>query len=131
MRATALGAPRAVPGRLVPVAAGAVAIVLAVPVFVLAEWPLAGWAIAAVLWVGAQALGLLLARLRPSTDNLAGSTVLAFGMMVRALAVLVVLVAVAASDRTLGLAAALVYALGYTTELGVSVASYYGQEPTA
>jgi hypothetical protein len=37
---------------------------------------------------------------------------------------------VAASDRKLGLAAALVYAFAYTTELAVSVATYYVQEPT-
>jgi hypothetical protein len=77
-----------------------------------------------------QGLGLLLARIKPSPDNLAASTVLAFGMMARVLAVLVVLIAVAASDRKLGLAAALVYAFAYTTELAVSVATYYVQEPT-
>jgi hypothetical protein len=83
-----------------------------------------------LLWVGAQAIGWLLARIRPSADNLAASTVLAFGMMARVLAVLVVLVAVAASDRGLGLAAVLVYALAYTAELAVSLGSYYVQEPT-
>jgi hypothetical protein len=131
MRATALGAPRPVPGRLLPVAAGALVIVLALPLFLLAGWPLAGWAIAAVLWVGVQAIGLLLARIRPAPDNLAASGVLAFGMMGRLLAVLVVLVAVAASDGALAVAAALVYALAYTSELAVSVATYYVQEPTA
>jgi hypothetical protein len=131
MRATALGAPRPIPSRLPPVAAGALVIAVALPVFALAGWPLAGWAIAALLWFGAQALGLLLARVRPSPDNLAASGVLAFGMMGRVLVVLVVLVAVAASDARLGLAAALVYALAYTAELAVSVVSYYTQEPTA
>ena len=125
-----LGAPRPVPSRMIPVAAGGLVIVLALPLFVLAGWRLAGWAIAAVLWVGVQAFGLLLARIRPSTDNLAASGVLAFGMMGRALAVLFVLVAVAASDGRLALAAALLYALAYTAELVVSVASYYVQEPS-
>lgn len=106
-------------------------IALALPVFLLAGWRLAGWGIAAVLWIGAQALGLLLARIRPSADNLAASGVLAFGMMGRALAVLVVLVAVAVSDGGLALAAALVYALAYTAELAASLATYYTQEPTA
>jgi hypothetical protein len=104
---------------------------LALPVFLLAGWRLAGWAIAALLWSGAQALGLLLARVHPSADNLAASSVLAFAMMGRVLAVLVVLVALAASDRSLALAALLVYALAYTAELAVSVASYYVQEPSA
>lgn len=104
---------------------------LALPVFLLAGWPVAGWAVAAVLWVGSQALSLLLARLKPSTDNLAASGVLAFAMMIRLLVVLVVLVALAASNRGVGLAAALLYGLAYTTELVLSVLGYYGQEPTA
>ena len=131
MRATALGSPRPIPGRALPVAAGGAVVLLALPLFALAEWRLAGWGIAALLWAGAQALGLLLARVRPSPDNLAASGVLAFAMMGRVLAVLVVLVAVAASDGGLALAAALVYALAYTAELVASLASYYAQEPSA
>ncbi len=130
MRATALGSPRPIPNRLLPVAAGTAALLLALPIFLVAGWRFGGWAIAAVLWVGTQALGLLLARIKPSPDNLAASTVLAFGMMARVLAVLVVLLAVAASNRELGLAAALVYAAAYTAELGTSLATYYVQEPS-
>ena len=106
-------------------------IALALPVFLLAGWALTGWAIAALLWVGSQAFGLLLSRLSPSADNLAGSGVLAFGMMIRMLAVLVVLLVVVGSDKDVGLAAALVYGLAYTAELGLSLAGYYTQEPTA
>jgi hypothetical protein len=131
VKATALGAPRPIPGRRLPAAAGGVVIALALPIFLLTGWRLAGWAIAAVLWVAAQALGVLLARVRPSADNLAASGVLAFGMMARVLVVLVVLVAVAASDGGLALTAILVYALAYTAELAVSVATYYVQEPRA
>ena len=80
--------------------------VLALPVFLLAGWSLSGWAIAALLWIGSQAFGLLLSRLSPSADNLAGSGVLAFGMMIRMLAVLVVLLVVVGSDKDVGLAAA-------------------------
>ena len=76
-------------------------------------------------------LGALLSRIRPSTTNLAASGVLAFGMMFRALAVLVGLIAVAASDASLGLAAVAVFGLAYTAELAVSLLAYYGQEPTA
>jgi hypothetical protein len=130
VRATVLGAPRPIPGNLAAVAAGGLVILLALPVFLLAGWRLEGWGIAAVLWVGAQAVGLLLARIRPSADNLAASGVLAFGMMGRVLAVLVVLVAVAASDRKLGLAAVVVYGLSSTTELAVKIATYYNQQPT-
>ena len=131
MRTTALGAPRPVPGRLLPVATGGVVIALALPIFIVAGWPVDGWVVAAVVWVGVQTLGLMLARIRPSPDNLAASSVLAFGMMGRLLAVLVVLVAVTASNHTVGLAATLLYALAYTAELAVSLATYYVQEPRA
>ena len=46
--------PRPVPGRLVPALAGSVVIVLALPVFVVAGWPLDGWLLAATLWVAAE-----------------------------------------------------------------------------
>ena len=127
-----LGAPRPAPQRRwAGAAAGGLVVALALPVFLVAGWPLSGWAIAAVLWVGGQAFGLLLARITPSADNPAGSGILAFGMMFRMLAVLVVLLVAASSDRDVGLAAALVYGLAYTAELGLSLAGYYGQEPTA
>jgi hypothetical protein len=127
-----LGAPRPVPARrFAGLAAGALVVALALPLFVLAGWSLKGWAIAAVLWLGVQAFGLLLARVRPSSENLAASGALAAGMMLRLLAVLVVLLAVAASDKDAGLAAALVYGAAYTAELAVGLAGYYGQEPTA
>ena len=126
-----LGAPRPTPRGWVPALGGGLMIVFALPVFLVAGWPLSGWAIAAVLWAGGQCFGLLLARFRPSPDNLAGSGVLAFGMMIRMLAVLVVLLVVASSDGGVGLAAALTYGLAYTAELGLSLAGYYSQEPTA
>lgn len=126
-----LGAPRPVPERWAPVAAGGLVVALALPVFLVAGWRLSGWVIAAVLWAGGQAFGLLLARFKPSTESLAGSGMLAFGMMARLLAIMVVLVAVASSDPRLALAAALVYGLAYTAELGLSLVGYYSQEPTA
>jgi len=128
-----LGAPRAYPERqrLLGPAAGALTIVLALPLFLIADWPLEGWAVAAVLWVGVQALGLLLARVKPSPDNVAASGALAFGMMFRLLVVLAVLLALAASDRDAGLAAALTYGAAYTAELAISLLGYYGQEPRA
>jgi hypothetical protein len=126
-----LGAPRPIPRARLGPAAAALAIAFALPLFLLADWPVSGWAIAAVLWVGGQAFGVLLARFKPSPDNLAGSGVLAFGMMIRLLAVLVVLVAVATNDAAVGLAAALVYGTAYTAELLLALVGYYSQEPTA
>ncbi|MDP9231176.1 MAG: hypothetical protein M3O73_00235 [Actinomycetota bacterium] len=126
-----LGAPRPMPRSWVPMLGGCLVIVLALPVFLVAGWRLSGWGIAAIIWTGVQGFGLLLARFRPSPENLAGSGVLAFGMMIRMLAVLVVLLVVASSDGKVGLAAALVYGLAYTAELGLSLAGYFSQEPTA
>jgi hypothetical protein len=127
-----LGAPRPIPQqRFLAPAAGALVIALALPLFLVAGWPISGWAVAAVLWLGVQALGLLLARVKPSPDNVAASGALAFGMMFRLLAVLAVLLAFAASDRDAGLAAALTYGAAYTAELALSLLGYYGQEPRA
>ena len=62
--------PRPVPSRLVPVAGGAAVVALALPVFVAAGWPLRGWALGAILWLCAQALGVLLSRLQLGADLL-------------------------------------------------------------
>jgi hypothetical protein len=100
-------------------------------VFLAADWPVSGWTLGAVLWVAAQALGLLLARLPMGPSNLAASGVQGIGMMFRAAAVMVVVVAVAVSDARLALAAAGVYALGYTLELALSLLTYFAGEPAA
>jgi len=118
--------PRSIPSRLTPIAAGAAVIGLALPVFGVAGWPLRGWALGAILWVGAQALGLLLSRLNLGADNLAASAVMGVGMMFRPVAVMVVVIAVAASDAAIGVAAGLLYALAYSLELGVSLLAYFG-----
>jgi hypothetical protein len=111
------------------VLAGGAVIALALPVFALAGWPLRGWALGAVLWVAAQALAVLLTRLRLGADNLAASGVVGIGMSFRAIAVMVVVIAVAAVDAELGLAAGLLYALAYTLELAVSLVTYFGGSP--
>jgi hypothetical protein len=118
--------PRPVPQRGLPIAAGGAVIALALPVFAIAGWPLRGWALAAVLWVAAQLLGLLLTRPRLGADNLAASGVVGIGMSLRTIAVMVVVIAVAASDAELGLAAGILYAAAYSVELGLSLATYFG-----
>ena len=118
--------PRPVPSRLAPVLAGASVIVLALPVFVVAGFPLAGWALGATLWIAAQFLGLVLTRLRLGAGNLAHSGVVGIGMSFRAVAVMAVAIAVATVDAQVGVAAALLYALAYTLELLVSLALYFG-----
>jgi hypothetical protein len=116
--------PRRPPDAVLPAIAGSAVVVLALPVFLLAGWRIQGWALGAVLWFGAQGFGLLLHRLR-ARGNLAAAGLAAFGMMFRAIAVMVVVLAAAISDSWLGIAAALVYALAYTAELGLSLVSYY------
>ena len=118
--------PRPVPSRLAPALAGASVIVIALPVFVVAGFPLAGWALGATLWVAAQLLGLVLTRLRLGAGNLAHSGVVGIGMSFRAVAVMAVAIAVATVDAQVGVAAALLYALAYTLELLVSLALYFG-----
>ena len=121
-------APRPAPSLVLPVAAGSLVVALALPVYLVAGWRIGGWAIAATLWVGSQAFSYLLVRLRERGD-LVTSGVAAFGMMFRAIAVMVVALAVAVSDPNLGLAVALTYALAYTVELGLSLVTYFGRPP--
>ncbi len=123
---SAASTPRPVPNLVGPALAGSVVVALALPVFLVAGWRLSGWTLAAVLWAGSLAFGALLTRLPLGMGNLAASGVVGVGMMFRSLAVGVILIAVAASDARLGLAAAAVYGLAYTLELALSVVTYFG-----
>jgi hypothetical protein len=120
--------PRPMPERRLPVVAGGAVVALALPIFLVAGWPVRGWALGAVLWIGSQLLGLLFARVGIGEPNLRGSGVVAFGMMARGILLMVVAVAVAASDPALALAGALVYAAAYSLELGLSLTLYFSGE---
>ena len=126
MRTGLLATPRSEPGHVLPAVAGSLLILVALPLFLILDWDLAAWGLAAVLWIAVHALDLLLRRVRKDTGNLAASGMQAFGMLFKLLGLLVVLFAAAASDPQLALAAALLYALAYTLELGLSLASYFG-----
>ncbi|MDX6409124.1 MAG: hypothetical protein QOE13_2195 [Gaiellaceae bacterium] len=126
MRSGLLSTPRPEPGHVYPALAGTLVILFALPLFVILDWNLSAWALAAVLWAGIHALDFVLRRARKDTGNLAASGMQAFGLLFKNLGLLVVLFAVAASSPRLALAAALVYALAYTLELGLSVAAYFG-----
>jgi len=117
--------PRRPPDTLLPAVAGTAVVFLAAPVFVIQGWRIEGWVLGAFLWLASQGFGFLLHRLHSRTDNLAAAGVTAFGMMFRAIAVMVVVFVAAVSDPWIGLAAALVYALGFTAEFGLSLISYY------
>ena len=131
MSAGIFATPRAVPSRLGPTIAGATVIALALPVFAVAGWPLAGWALAAVLWGAAEIFAAVLARLPGRPDNLAAAGMRGIGTTSRALLVGIVLVIVTVSNESVGLAAAILYAIAFTVELGVGLATYFGGEAKA
>ena len=87
--------------------------------------------IAAGLWLVYLAIGALLHRLPLGGDNLAAAGVVAFGRLTRAAVLVAILIVVAVSDSGLGLPAAIVYALAFTVELGLSLVVYFGGEAKA
>ena len=125
MRAGLFSTPRPEPGHLLPAVAGAAVLATALPLFLILDWPFTGWVLAAVLWIGVHLLDLVLARARKPASNLAGSGVQAFGVFFKAIALLAVLVATAAAHPHVAVAAAVTYALAYTFELGLSLATYF------
>ena len=131
MSAGIFSTPRSVPSRIAPTVAGGLVIFLALPVFAVASWPLAGWALAAVLWVAAEVFALVLARLPGGADNLAAAGMRGIGTTSRALLVGIPLVIVTVSDENVGVAAAILYALAFTVELVVGLATYFGGEAKA
>ena len=131
MSAGIFATPRAVPGRLAPVVAGGLVIFLALPVFAVAGWPLPGWGLAAVLWVCAEVFALVLARLPGDADNLAAAGMRGIGTISRALLVGIPLVIVTVSNESVGIAAAILYALAFTVELGVGLMTYFSGEANA
>jgi hypothetical protein len=129
VRSALFSTPRPEPGHLLPALAGALVLVVALPVFLVAGWSLAGWALAAVLYGAIHALNLLLTHARVRADTLAASGVQAFGLFFKSLGLLVILLAVAVTNPHLAIAAAITYALAYTAELGLSLVAYFGASP--
>ena len=94
--------PRPLPNQTIPLVAGASVVVLALPVFLAAGWSLTGWLVGGVLWAASRLLAALLTHLQGRVGNLAAGGVVGFGMTFRALAVLVVVVALAAAGGRAG-----------------------------
>jgi hypothetical protein len=128
MLGTLFSTPRSEPGHLLPALGGTLVLALALPVVALLGWSVAGWGLAAALWVGLHALDLVLARARTRT-GVASPGMQAFGLFFKLIALLVVLFAALAADRDVALAAALTYGLAYTFELGLSLATYFSAAP--
>jgi hypothetical protein len=126
MPSSVFSTPRPEPGHLLPALGAALVMLAALPVFLLAGWSLAGWGLAAVLWVAVHLIDFVLRRSRSSAGTLAASGVQAFGLFFKSIGLFAVLVAAAVASPHLAIAAALTYALAYTFELGLSLATYFG-----
>ncbi len=126
MIGTLFSTPRPEPGHLLPALLGGLVLVVALPVFLVAGWNVAGWALAAVLYAAVHALNLLLSHARARAGNLAASGVQAFGLFFKSIGLLVVLLATAVTNPHLAIGAAVTYALAYTAELGLSLVVYFG-----
>ena len=128
MLGTLFSTSRSEPGHLLPAVGGTLVLALAVPIVALLGWSIAGWGLAAALWLGLHALDFVLARAR-TKSGLASSGMQAFGLFFKLIALLVVLFAAVAADKDVALAAALTYGLAYTFELGLSLVAYFGAAP--
>ena len=126
MLGTLFSTPRSEPGHLLPAAGGTIVLALLLPVIALLGWSIAGWGLAALLWLGLHGLDLLVVRARSKPAGTASSGIQAFALFFKLIALLVVLFAALAADRDVALAAGLTYGLAYTFELGLSLASYFG-----
>ena len=121
--------PRPVPNRRIPTIVGASVVALALPVVLIGGWSVKGWALAAVLWVAAELVGIWLARLPTGADHLKMSGLVALTMAWRGIAVMVILLIVTAANKPVGVCAVAVYAAAYTLSLGVSLIEYFTGEP--
>jgi hypothetical protein len=128
MLGSVFSTPRDEPNHLLPAACGTVVLLLLLPIFLILDWNIAGWGLAAVLWLGLHGIDFLLVRLRNDRDGgVANSGMQAFGLLFKTLAVLVVLFAALSKSQDVALTAALTYGLAYTFEFGMSLASYFGK----
>ena len=121
-------APRPLPKGNAPLIYGSIVVAGALPLFLIFGWPIAGWGIAAVLWVAGQLLVRVLQRQPIGMGNLAGSGAVAMGRMVRTITAGVVLAVVTVTNQSVGVAALAVYAIAYSVEFATSLATYYGGE---
>ena len=111
--------------------AGSAVIVLALPVFAVAGWPLNGWALAAVLWVAPQAFALRTGAAPGEPDNLAAAGMRGIGIRFERSSSAFRWSPSPSPNERVGIAAAILYALAFTVELGVGLAPYFGGEAKA
>ena len=128
MPSSTLMTPRPVPGKVAPALAALLVLGVALVVFLIAGWDVRGWALGAVLWVGLRAhlaagrpraqgreLRSRRAAFTPSSSSSRASPCSSCCSPSRP------------RNEDLALPAILVFALAYTAELGLSLASYFGR----
>ncbi|HXH97627.1 MAG TPA: hypothetical protein VNH40_10505, partial [Gaiellaceae bacterium] len=111
-----------------PALAGAGVVALALPVFLVAGFPVGGWALAAVLWAAGEALSVWLGKLPTGVDHLGSSGLVALAHSFRGIGVMIVLLAVTVASRDVGIAAVAVYGIAYSLSLAVSLVEYFSGE---
>ena len=120
---------RPLPSRKLPALAAALVFVLALPFFLIAGWPVVAWALALALWAGVEGLNLVAASLASRDASLRAAAVAGVVRMFRLFLIAITLAAVVKLDRDLVLPLIVVFALAYTLELGLSLVTYFGNEP--
>lgn len=113
------------PARRIPAAAGAAVVLLALPVVLVGDYPLTGWALAAVLWAAGEALGYWLSRLPTGADHLRASGLVGVATAFRGIGVMAVLLAITVANKGVGVTAVVVYVLAYTLSLAISLVEYF------
>jgi hypothetical protein len=98
---------------------------LALPVFLIAGWPMLGYVVAAAVWLAARGLELLLARRAQAAlergDRRTALGTTAISGLGRAWLIVLAVLLVGLSDRDAGLAAALLSLLLFTTHFAIRV----------
>ena len=117
--------PRPVPGRRIPALAAAAVVLLALPVVAVGGFPIAGWGLAAVLWLAGELLVRFLGRLPVGPDNVMSSAIVGITTALRGIGVMIVLLFVTVVNRDVGITAVAVYALAYSLSLAVSLVEYF------
>jgi hypothetical protein len=126
MLGSVFSSPRDEPNHLLAAACGTAILLLLLPVFLIVGWSVAGWGLAAVLWLGLHGIDYLLGRLRGKDGGVANSGMQALGLFFKVIVLLIVLFAALAKSQDVALTAALTYGLAYTFEFGLSLSSYFG-----
>jgi predicted DNA repair protein MutK len=125
MTRSLMATPRPVPSRRLPAVGGSLVILLALPLFAAAGWSLTAWGLAAGLWVAGEVVAFGISRLPLGANSLFSSGIAGIAMTFRVVAVMMILVAVAATNASMGLAAGLTFAAAYSCELALSLLLYF------